>query len=806
MDCADMRRAAERLAPDIETLPKLPELDVLASRVGPAYDAAVRLLRGPTPRSNWICPGKILCGDRASLQMAREICAAGVTTFVSLQQKHESAPYHDGITKHNARAKFLSLPIADQQTTGDAQVSSMVQEILRRVASGEVIYVHCRGGHGRTGTLCSLLLGALYRLDGPTALLCYQAMHDTREQPVFAARHSTAPSDPTQTKDMLATCVALFHVQKKQVIRLLDPSPLVSAHAPEAADASVEPPAVDRSLSDVYGRGASKYDAQVLSEWKACGQGAGEAARRLEWDAACAGFEECVRLRPDWEKGHACLARAREKAEAANAAAALPAPPATLPAPLLESSTVAAASAPLDTRVPSVVVLVGLPGAGKSTFASALAKSSTEWLVVDSDEVGGKRATEAALRDACKVIPGKSGDNAKRDGGSSASPCRLIVDRCHVTSADRADLLELLRGEVASLKQPTGRSQRSSPTVVYFATSVAACVERVSGRTDHPTIPYGKGRPAIESMAKALELPPAVKVSAEGGGGEGGGGGGGVIEAEGLRWLIVRSPSEVDALLRSWGAPPLLAPPIGFFKFPRTRHVLNTGGSAVTRDDLVMEDALAGRFFDGTSTVVAEEKVDGANLGLSLTASYEIRVQNRSHYVTSQSHAQFRSLDSWLAEHSWAVCALLVPEDEVLFGEWCAAQHSRAYSRLPGVFLAFDIYNKRTRTFASAAERDRRLAGLGIPIVRTLARRPFTSKADLLSLLEMRSAYGDGFVEGAYLRIDSGEEMADAGVNVLRGKIVRPDFIQGMEEHWASGEIVKNGVRPDLWMDEVDLA
>ena len=46
----------------------------------------------------------------------------------------------------------------------------------------------------------------------------------------------------------------------------------------------------------------------------------------------------------------------------------------------------------------------------------------------------------------------------------------------------------------------------------------------------------------------------------------------------------------------------------------------------------------------------------------------------------------------------------------------------------------------------------------------------------------------DGFVEGVYLRID------DAAHCVARGKCVRPDFIQGIEEHWMAGGLVKNAV------------
>ena len=241
------------------------------------------------------------------------------------------------------------------------------------------------------------------------------------------------------------------------------------------------------------------------------------------------------------------------------------------------------------------------------------------------------------------------------------------------------------------------------------------------------------------------------------------------------------------------------APPSGFFKFPRTRHILNPGGTAVARDDLLMPAADAAAFCDGATVVTADEKVDGANLGISITASYEIVCQNRGHYVTANTHAQWKPLGSWLDEHSWALCQLLTPEAEVLFGEWCVAKHSRAYDTLPGWFIAFDIYDKRTGKFASAAERNRRLAGLGIPVVRTLATRPFKDAADLLGLLEMQSAYcRDGFVEGTYLRIDGPDG------NVRRGKIVRPDFIQTIEEgeHWLRAEVVRNGVRPDLWIDE----
>ena len=61
---------------------------------------------------------------------------------------------------------------------------------------------------------------------------------------------------------------------------------------------------------------------------------------------------------------------------------------------------------------------------------------------------------------------------------------------------------------------------------------------------------------------------------------------------------------------------------------------------------------------------------------------------------------------------------------------------------------------------------------------------------DLLALLSTRSAFCDGEVEGVYLRIDDPR----TGLNVARGKIVRPDFIQGITEHWQSKKLERNGL------------
>lgn len=174
------------------------------------------------------------------------------------------------------------------------------------------------------------------------------------------------------------------------------------------------------------------------------------------------------------------------------------------------------------------------------------------------------------------------------------------------------------------------------------------------------------------------------------------------------------------------------------FKFPRTRHLFDAGGSGVSRDDLLMDHSEEQTFYTPANNrgapqvlVAVEEKVDGANLGISIGSDMQIHVQNRSHYVNSKTHRQFSTLDLWLGEHSHEIYDILTPGNQVLFGEWLYAKHSIHYTHLPGYFMAFDIYDRERSQFVSRKERDRLLGDTSIPIVRCIAERTFTGRQDV---------------------------------------------------------------------------
>lgn len=233
-----------------------------------------------------------------------------------------------------------------------------------------------------------------------------------------------------------------------------------------------------------------------------------------------------------------------------------------------------------------------------------------------------------------------------------------------------------------------------------------------------------------------------------------------------------------------------------FRKFPRTYHLFEVQKGRMARDDLLLDKTDAKPFY--TFPVTVEEKIDGSNLGLSLDSDGgRILAQNRSHYVTSLSHSQFKALDSWISEHSDALYRILSP-NFILFGEWMYAKHSIQYDRLPGYFVAFDIYDRSREVYLSVNERNDKLQGSNIPVVKALvSNQVLPNRQAYEALLETASDYVNQSkqrttVEGVYIRVDDHA----GGVLKHRCKIVRPDFIQTVDTsgHWMTKEVVKNQI------------
>lgn len=246
-------------------------------------------------------------------------------------------------------------------------------------------------------------------------------------------------------------------------------------------------------------------------------------------------------------------------------------------------------------------------------------------------------------------------------------------------------------------------------------------------------------------------------------------------------------------------------------KYPRTRHL---AGSRLQAGDHDLDQApfaeLRGRH------LVVEEKLDGANAGISFTASGELRLQSRGHYLAGgPRERQFGPLKSWattIASSLWPV----LTDRYVVYGEWLYAKHTVFYDALPHYFCEFDILNRDTGHFLSTDRRAELLSGLPVVSVPVLRSGQFDTLAALTGLIGPSvcrtagwpAALAAAAVEAgvppaqAAAETDSADEMEglylkveDGGRVVGRYKWVRAGFLQTMLDsgsHWADRPIIAN--------------
>ena len=226
-----------------------------------------------------------------------------------------------------------------------------------------------------------------------------------------------------------------------------------------------------------------------------------------------------------------------------------------------------------------------------------------------------------------------------------------------------------------------------------------------------------------------------------------------------------------------------------FFRFPHTPHIAWLA-AGTPRDDKVLSpeegDALLAH------AVVVEEKLDGANMGISFGPDGVLRVQNRGQYLNKPFGGQFARLQEWLAVREDTFFDAL-GDQLILFGEWCAAQHSLDYDGLPDWFMAFDVYDRQTGRFWSTRRRHELAQKLGVREVPRVSQ----GHTELPVLIEWvkshRSHYREGSLEGVVIRHEDDDWL------LQRAKLVRPDFVQSIEEHWRSRALQWNRV---IWTED----
>jgi ADP-ribosyl-[dinitrogen reductase] hydrolase len=115
----------------------------------------------PLPGSYWVVPRRLLVGEypgsrsRAdAMERLKRVLAAGVTLFIDLTDVSELPSYESLLpfaTPAGRRVEYQRETIADHGVPSSPEVMSRILDTLRAaLANGQVVYVHCRAGIGRS--------------------------------------------------------------------------------------------------------------------------------------------------------------------------------------------------------------------------------------------------------------------------------------------------------------------------------------------------------------------------------------------------------------------------------------------------------------------------------------------------------------------------------------------------------------------------------------------------------------------------------------------------------------------------------
>jgi hypothetical protein len=247
-------------------------------------------------------------------------------------------------------------------------------------------------------------------------------------------------------------------------------------------------------------------------------------------------------------------------------------------------------------------------------------------------------------------------------------------------------------------------------------------------------------------------------------------------------------------------------------KYPRTRHI---EGSRLQPGD---EDLSSVPFEEiKEKFLVIEEKMDGANAGISFNEKGELLLQSRGHYLSGgYRERHFDLLKTWANTFSYLMWEV-IGDRYIIYGEWMYAKHTVYYTHLDHYFLEFDIFDKEKELFLSTSQRRELIKKIPfIKSVKVLYEGPLQKKTQLYEFIidsyfindhhmdclkedceklglkydiAARETSNSRLMEGLYLKQENDLIVED------RFKFVRADFLTSIlssETHWIDRPIIPN--------------
>lgn len=153
-------------------------------------DDPVRLVTNPTRFCNWVVYPLLVVGgypfdtDEFRAAHLKVLVDLPIDTYINLCTEEEVSRfgrYHDYVLSRTPSVKIVNVPIPDRGICTDDTLADLVQSIYLQMKGGKRAYVHCLGGHGRSGVVVACVVQRWLGMDPLQSLTYITTMHLTRD-------------------------------------------------------------------------------------------------------------------------------------------------------------------------------------------------------------------------------------------------------------------------------------------------------------------------------------------------------------------------------------------------------------------------------------------------------------------------------------------------------------------------------------------------------------------------------------------------------------------------------------------------
>jgi len=140
-----------------------------------------RAHQGPISSSNWLSKNLCVGGSIDYKSHLNLFVRAGIDVFVSLigTDKVKLGLYDYEKDLPDGKI-YITEPIEDMNIISDDKILALARRIAEFIRGGFKVFIHCSGGHGRTGTVAAVVLHLLYDLPLYQIRDYLQYSHDQR--------------------------------------------------------------------------------------------------------------------------------------------------------------------------------------------------------------------------------------------------------------------------------------------------------------------------------------------------------------------------------------------------------------------------------------------------------------------------------------------------------------------------------------------------------------------------------------------------------------------------------------------------